>query len=517
MSALADAVLASLWHGALVAGLVALIGAAWRASPRVRCGLATLGLWSIGAWFAIDVGLALADAVVLAPAASLPAIASSSPVSAQSLSRESLSPNSAWSIVGWLWALGVGVGGGRLGLAAWCLHRWRRRAAPVGDAVARRWTALAARMGVRRAPQFGISIDVDSPLVVGVLRPMVLVPATLLLGRAPAFDPAQLEALIAHELAHLRRGDPWANAAQVVIELLQFHNPFVWWLAAAARSTREHACDDLAVSATEDPMLVARALVALADVAHTPPQVPALAATGSPLRKRVERLVAARPAARPFTAGLVVLLVGALGWLSLSGLPRPVTSPDRLGVNGADRLPTPESSRPSQPDARRLGIPWLPESVRQHEAAIVAAGTRHGVDPDLLAIVTLLESRGDSDARSPQGARGLMQLMPATAAAGAQAQGLPPPTAARLADPSYNLHLGAWFLAQQLQTFGDDDAPQRQVIERAVAAYNAGPGRVRAWLDDGRALPEETSRYRARVGELWANRRAPAGRAPARG
>jgi len=153
-----------------------------------------------------------------------------------------------------------------------------------------------------------------------------------------------------------------------------------------------------------------------------------------------------------------------------------------------------------------LSVPALPDAVVRWTPELSAAGARYGVDPDLLAVVTLVESGGDPDARSPAGALGLMQIMPATGEKIAAARGLADPSEARLRDPAYNVDMGAWYLAQQLHDFADAD-PDRTVA-LAAAAYNAGPDAVRASLAGGAPLPDETTRYQAKVTALWKARHA---------
>jgi len=131
----------------------------------------------------------------------------------------------------------------------------------------------------------------------------------------------------------------------------------------------------------------------------------------------------------------------------------------------------------------------------------VEAAARHGIDPSLLAIMVWAESRGRTDARSPVGARGLLQLMPSTAAEIAQQRGLPTHAPARLDEPAYNLDLGAWYLARQLERYGD--------LSLALAAYNAGPGRVAAYERGEAELPEQTRRYQATILALWRERWLP--------
>ena len=81
-------------------------------------------------------------------------------------------------------------------------------------------------------------------MVVGWLRPVILLPASALTGLAPS----QLEAVIAHELAHIRRHDYLVNLFQTTVETLLFYHPASWWISRQIRAEREHCCDDVAVS-----------------------------------------------------------------------------------------------------------------------------------------------------------------------------------------------------------------------------------------------------------------------------
>ena len=84
---------------------------------------------------------------------------------------------------------------------------------------------------------------VDVPSVIGTIRPVVLLPVAALTN----LTPDQIEALLAHELAHIRRRDYAMNLAQTVAEALLFFHPAVWWMSARIREEREHCCDDVAV------------------------------------------------------------------------------------------------------------------------------------------------------------------------------------------------------------------------------------------------------------------------------
>lgn len=150
--------------------------------------------------------------------------------------------------------------------------------------------------------------------------------------------------------------------------------------------------------------------------------------------------------------------------------------------------------------SHRVTIPWLPPSVSRFAPLIESTSYRHGVDANLLAIVVLVESGGDPYAQSPDGAKGLMQLTPATASDIAARRGVIAHNELRLLDPSYNVDLGAWYLARQLEHFWVGNTAQS--IDRAAAAYDGGPERVAR----GGVLPVETVTYMKWVGSMWRER-----------
>src|SRR5438034_11106483 len=100
---------------------------------------------------------------------------------------------------------------------------------------------LAARLRVSRPVRVLESAIVQVPAVLGWVRPVILLPASALTG----LTPLQLDALLAHELAHVRRYDYLVNLIQSVIETLLFYHPAVWWISGRMRQEREHCCDDL--------------------------------------------------------------------------------------------------------------------------------------------------------------------------------------------------------------------------------------------------------------------------------
>jgi beta-lactamase regulating signal transducer with metallopeptidase domain len=182
-----------------------------------------------------------------------------------------------------LWALGCLLGALRLG-CGWALAgSWRRR----GFAPPRGWDArladLSARMGLGGTVLLLASDRVDTPLAMGVLKSVILVPSALFTGMAPDL----LEALLAHELAHVLRHDYLANLLQNGIEIVLFYHPAVWWISRRIRVEREVLADGHAAKVLGEPRRLALALNALDDL-QPPFTTPALAASGGELMSRIK-------------------------------------------------------------------------------------------------------------------------------------------------------------------------------------------------------------------------------------
>jgi GWxTD domain-containing protein len=147
-------------------------------------------------------------------------------------------------------------------------------------------TYLGAQLRVWRPVMLFESCLADAPMVIGHFRPLILMPVGLFTG-LPA---AQIEAILLHELAHIRRNDFLLNSLQNLIDGLLFYNPAVWWISQVIRTEREKCCDDVVVAISGDAHEYASALATL-EQKRWSGREPAVAAKGGSLMKRIRRLL----------------------------------------------------------------------------------------------------------------------------------------------------------------------------------------------------------------------------------
>lgn len=243
---------------------------------------------------------------------------------------------------------------------------------------------LAGRLGIDKPVLLLESSLVKVPVAVGWLKPLVLLPAGMVFG----LTSQQLEAIIAHELAHIRRHDYLVNIFQIVAEILLFYHPAVLWLSKQIRIEREYACDDLAIAACGgDRLVYARALTKVERIRKAAP-VLATAASGGSLETRVKRLVDSgyrQPAAGGFSGTLIILTllaVSVFGWqTSFFG-----KSAVNLSANDAGAV-SPENSKTGEPrDETTAEIAQVSANIESfpgedqklRETALSALGNRQG-------------------------------------------------------------------------------------------------------------------------------------------
>ncbi|MDJ0758401.1 MAG: peptidoglycan DD-metalloendopeptidase family protein [Woeseiaceae bacterium] len=454
-AALFDAILHSIWQGCALALVFAVMSRRMgSAQSRYLLGM-TLFLLAPIAFIATFVHALSQVATVVLPSA------------------EPASPSLA-NVFAIAWCVGVAFVGGRYFLGwTWLRLVIVRQSTAVPESVQRLFAETRQLVGVSCRIGLRASASIASPMATGIIRPIVVLPISMLTG-----TPSNvLTAVFVHELLHIRRLDHIAVFIQALGETLLFYHPAVHWLSAESRRAREYRCDDDSVRHLGDRYDYARALLSIEESAGDAP-APALMMNGGDFMNRVERILGGdikHRHARPHFSGMLAFVCIALLMYSLS-FGNDSRSDSLEGVDQHD-----------------LSIAWLPPSVTQWQSMIEAAAERHDVSADVLALMLLVESHGEALATSSGGARGLMQVMPKTGQAIAVERGIAGFDMAQLFDPQTNIDFGAWYLAQMMERFSDH--PER-AQELAISAYNAGPGQVSAYVSGDRPLPRETVGYR---------------------
>ena len=167
----------------------------------------------------------------------------------------------------------------------------RKDVIPADNKLTSRFNALVTQLGLVKTPQLIISLKTNVPMAIGWLKPVVLIPASMLTG----LTPTQLDMIILHELAHIRRHDYLVNFIQTLVEILLFFPPAVLWVSNQMRNEREYCSDDIAVQNCGDAIAYAHTLADTASLCHkhrnrSIPSM-AMAASGGDLKRRVIRLI----------------------------------------------------------------------------------------------------------------------------------------------------------------------------------------------------------------------------------
>ena len=162
----------------------------------------------------------------------------------------------------WLWVCGAPLSFALTTAGLLGAERLRRQSRPLEDArITEMCRQLAASLKISYRVGVAICDRIAAPILVGIFRPMILLPAAALAG----WDPQQLEMVLLHELAHVRRYDNLVNLLQRIVESLLFFQPMVWIISGWVRREREHCCDELVVARTRQPHAYAEMLVTLAE------------------------------------------------------------------------------------------------------------------------------------------------------------------------------------------------------------------------------------------------------------
>ncbi len=496
--ALGWALLHFVWQGALLAGLAALAMHLLRGrSPQARYAVGCAALLLMVA-APVATGLAAYEPAQSLAAGPLPA---GGPERQAVLARlaevaRQVRPADAWrdrveaalpSLVT-VWLAGILVLSLRL-LGGWgyAQRLARREVRPAAAAMQRRLDELARRLGLSRPVRLLESARVRVPTVVGWLRPVVLLP----LAAATGLTPAQLEAVLLHELAHVRRHDYLVNLLQSAAEVLLFYHPGVWWVSERMREEREACCDDVAVAACGDALVYARALTRLEGLRAAPPRL-AMAADGGSLLHRVRRLVL--PAPQP-ARGAAPLLLGALllATLAVAAAAQRTLAPapaETAAPGGA----APRADAPAPSDAPAATAPAAPRATAAAADTDAVARATSTADAALPAPVAAAEDLDMAVAQAVQGNDTLLvarlrrlaaearssdeivrRLVEVSGAVTRDEESLDAYLDAAAAIPSSAGRRAA--LAAVLGSGGDAQRPGRMVVVDGAAPERTGPAR----------------------------------------
>ena len=309
------ALLHSMWQGAVMTVVTWIVlrgyGARLQSQTRYALCCTALGL-------SVAVPVLTFASFILSPnrGAMVTPVSAVAPVSGvvSPTTTASLLSGGAALVLPWVvltWVIGV-LARGLWITGAWlAIHRLVRSATrPIDIVWVRALEQLQRDLRVDRQVGVRLSEFVDVPCVIGWLRPIILLPPAACLG----LSFQQMEAVLAHELAHIRRHDFLINSLQRIAEALLFYHPGAWWLSRQIRIEREHCCDDAAVSVCPDVVAYTRALTTLEMSRHAPK--PLLAVTDGDLVGRIRRLLSGHEnpvsGLAPVTAlTLLLIVIGA--------------------------------------------------------------------------------------------------------------------------------------------------------------------------------------------------------------
>lgn len=393
------ALLHFIWQGALVGALYAFLR--WLVGPgrtqaRYALGLGMLALLALLPVLTIvqlAPGFAAAGAGAAAAGGSLHIAAISAGVGTAVAAPAGIEPWLPWLVGAWL--IGVCLASLRALRQYWRVRELcHREATPLPEWDAR-LRELCRRFRVARPVRLVKSAVLQTPSLIGWLAPVIVLPASCLVG----LTPHQVELVIAHELGHIRRWDYAVNLLQIALETVLFYHPVVHWISREVRNEREACCDDLVLRLGANPVDYAATLASLEELRHMT-HTPALAATGGSLLGRIRRIVGAEPAvfAAPLSGGQGVLLL-ALAFAAFVAV-RPVTDDmlERIDTplamtSAATPAPAAQSQSPTSMLARSAalalsgGLPVAPTPAASVvQPAIVASEAAPEAEPPALEL-----------------------------------------------------------------------------------------------------------------------------------
>lgn len=322
------ALLHSLWQGFLIFACLRIVLYVWaHMSARIKYNLSYLSLTGIFAWFCITLWQQVSAALRVRQATwimietgvrqkhlDMPEIYHS-----QATLRHFIPQLEMWfpGLVA-LYVTGVAVMSIKLIMDLVQLKQIRQKQVLPIDAVWEKHLGrLTAQLRIPRKVQLLISTHIQVPVMIGFLKPLILLPVAMFNN----LTAEQLEAILLHELAHIKRNDYLLNIFQSIVETILFFNPFIWWITKNIRLEREHCCDDLVIASQVQPLQYAKALVALEEYRLTVNALAMAAADNKQhLFHRIKRIMEMKTKNINYTQKLLAVLIIAVSLVAIAWL-----------------------------------------------------------------------------------------------------------------------------------------------------------------------------------------------------
>lgn len=323
-------ILHSFWQGCCVFFCLRIVLWLWpQAGPSIKYHLSFLSLTGIAGWFGATFLTQLksireaSEAVVTVAGAGMPAMPvplafASTPAPDEGLKAVFPGMEAYFPLLVAIYVVGVTLMTIRLCVDLAQLKTLRKQGlSSLGSVWEEHLGALTRKMGIGKRVGLFISVNLQVPVMIGFIRPVILLPAAMVNN----LSPEQLEAILLHELAHIKRNDYLLNIFQSIVETLLFFNPFVWWISRNIRLEREHCCDDLVLASTVQPMHYAKALVALEEFRLTVnPMAMAAAHDRHHLFHRIKRIMEMKTKHLNYSQRLLALMIIVTGLVSIAWL-----------------------------------------------------------------------------------------------------------------------------------------------------------------------------------------------------
>jgi beta-lactamase regulating signal transducer with metallopeptidase domain len=252
----------------------------------------------------------------------------------------------------------------RLGSLGWqclALQRLKRQHQPVPASIQQQFSELRREMGVHRSVGLGVVADLRSPIAIGFFHPTILLPETLV-----GSTPADLDPMLRHELAHIRRRDDWTNLVQQAVKAVFFFHPGIIALSHRLNLDREIACDDHVLAATRTPRDYALFLTDFASRTQGRQWAAAPAAWSNPnqLRERIHMILDPKrntsPRMAPMRTGILTLAALLIAATGIGAAPRlaldATEAPNATTANAADDVEVYVVEELTEPESQLAGV-----------------------------------------------------------------------------------------------------------------------------------------------------------------